>query len=61
MAVRKLGSRLYVSVKWKRNRIETVTAAATEAEAKKIEKAVKTAFRIYRFDHLGPKELEVVI
>jgi len=31
------------------------------AEAKRIEKAVKTAFKINRFDHLDPMSLEVVM
>ena len=61
MSVRKIGERFYVSFKWRTNRIETVTSAKNEAEAKKIEKSVKTAFKIYRFDHLNPAELEVAV
>jgi len=61
MGVRKIGGRFYVYFNWKGNRIQTVTAAETEAEAKRIEKSVKTAFNIYRFDHLEPKALEVTV
>ena len=46
---------------WKGNRLQTVTAAGNEAEAKRIERSVKTAFNIYRFDHLEPKALEVTM
>jgi integrase len=61
VAVRKIGQRYYISLKWKGNRIETASSARNEAEAKKIEKSVKTAFKIYRFDHLDPASMEVVI
>ena len=61
MGVRKIGGRFYVYFNWKGNRLQTVTSAVNEAEAKKIERAVKTAFNIYRFDHLEPKALEVTM
>ncbi len=61
MAVRQKGSRFYVYFKWKGIPVETVTSAKTEPEAKRIDKAVRTAFRISRFDHLKPEELEVVV
>jgi integrase len=61
MGVRKIGGRFYVFFNWKGNRLQTVTSAANEAEAKKIERSVKTAFNIYRFDHLEPKALEVTM
>ena len=61
MGVRKIGGRFYVYFNWKGNRLQTVTAAVNEAEAKKIERSVKTAFNIYRFDHLEPKALEVTL
>ena len=37
-----------------------MTSATSQAEAKRIEKAVKNAFKINRFDHLDPAALEVV-
>ncbi len=61
MGVRKIGGRFYVYFNWKGNRLQTVTAAGNEAEAKRIERSVKTAFNIYRFDHLEPKALEVTM
>ena len=61
MGVRKIGGRLYVYFNWKGNRLQTVTSAVNEAEAKRIERSVKTAFNIYRFDHLEPKALEVTM
>jgi integrase len=61
MGVRKIGGRFYVFFNWKGNRLQTVTAAVNEAEAKRIERSVKTAFNIYRFDHLEPKALEVTL
>jgi integrase len=61
MGVRKIGGRFYVYFNWKGNRLQTVTAAVNEAEAKRIERSVKTAFNIYRFDHLEPKALEVTM
>lgn len=41
--------------------MDTVTSATSMTEAKRIEKAVRTAFKIYRFDHLDPSSLEVVV
>ncbi len=61
MGVRKIGGRFYVFFNWKGNRLQTVTAALNEAEAKRIERSVKTAFNIYRFNHLEPKALEVTM
>ncbi|MFC1833221.1 tyrosine-type recombinase/integrase [Thermodesulfobacteriota bacterium] len=61
MGVRKIGGRFYVYFNWKGNRLQTVTSAVNEAEAKRIERSVKTAFNIYRFDHLEPKALEVTL
>jgi hypothetical protein len=61
MGVRKIGEKFYIFFNWKGNRIQTVTSASTETEAKKLEKHVKTAFYIYRFDHLEPKALEVTL
>lgn len=58
MGVRQIGGRFYVYFNWKGNRLQTVTSATNEAEAKKLEKAVKTAFNILRFDHLNPQEKE---
>ena len=61
MAVRVKGDRYYVAFRWKKHRMDTVTSATSMTEAKRIEKAVRTAFRIYRFDHLDPASLEVVV
>ena len=61
MAVRLRGKTYYVCFVWKRNRMDTATLATSEGEAKRIEKAVKTAFDIYRFDHLDPAALEVAV
>lgn len=61
MAVRMKGSRYYIAFRWKQHRMDTSSSATSMAEAKKIEKAVKTAFKINRFDHLEPAALEVVM
>src|SRR5208283_1298654 len=61
MAVRLRGKTYYVCFVWKSNRMDTATLATSESEAKRIEKAVKTAFDIYRFDHLDPAALEVAV
>jgi hypothetical protein len=61
MSVRIKGSAYYVSFRWKGFRMDTTTSVKTEAAAKKLEKAVKTAFRINRFDHLDPASLDVVV
>jgi integrase len=61
MAIRVKGTKYYVSFRWKQHRMDTVTSATSMAEAKRIEKAVKNAFKIYRFDHLDPASLEVVM
>jgi integrase len=61
MAVREVDGRFYVYFTWKKNRIETVTSARTMAEAKRIEKDVKSAFRVYRFDNLDQPAREFVI
>ncbi len=61
MGMMKIGEKHYVSFKWKGNRIRTVTPASNATEAKRIEKAVKTAFKINSFGHLDPASLEVVV
>lgn len=61
MGVRVKGTKYYVSFRWKQHRMDTVTSATSLAEAKKIEKAVKNAFKICRYDHLDPASLEVVM
>ncbi len=61
MGIMKIGEKFYVSFKWKGNRIRTVTPSRNETEAKKIERAVKTAFKIGTFGHLTPTEQEVVV
>jgi integrase len=61
MAIRVKGTKYYVSFRWKQHRMDTVTSATNMAEAKRIEKAVRTAFKINRFDHLDPASLEVVV
>jgi len=57
----KISNKYYVSFKWKGNRIRTVTPATNVTEAKKIERAVKTAFKIGTFGHLEPECLDVVM
>ena len=54
MGLMKIGEKYYVSFKWKGHRIRTVTPATNSTDAKKIEKAVKTAFQIGIFGHLEP-------
>jgi integrase len=61
MAVREIGGSYYVYFTWKKHRIETVTSAKTVAEAKRIEKDVKSALRVYSFDNLDQPALEFVI
>ena len=61
MGIMKIGEKFYVSFKWNGNRIRTVTPARNETEAKKVERAVKTAFKINSFGHLNPTEQEVVV
>ncbi len=61
MGIMKIGDKFYVSFKWKGNRVRTVTPARNEADAKKIERAVKTAFKIGTFGHLTPPEQQVVV
>jgi integrase len=61
MAIRQISDRYYVYFTWKKHRIETVTAAKSIAEAKGIEKDVKSAFRVYRFDNLDTAALEFVV
>jgi integrase len=61
MSVRTKGSTYYVTFNWKGFRMDTATSVKTEAAAKKLEKAVKTAFRINRFDHLDPASMDVVV
>ncbi|MGO9117530.1 MAG: tyrosine-type recombinase/integrase [Desulfomonilaceae bacterium] len=61
MAIRQKGKRFYVYFKWNGNLLETATSAERESEARRIDKAVQTAFRINRFDHLRPDEKEFVV
>jgi len=61
MGLTKIGEKYYVSFKWKGHRIRTVTPATNSTDAKRIEKAVKTAFKIGTFGHLEPECLDVVI
>jgi integrase len=61
VAVRQKGKRFYVYVKWNGTLLETATSAPNEAAARRIDKAVRTALRINRFDHLKPDEQEWVV
>lgn len=61
MSIRVRGDKYYVAFRWKKHRMEGVTRATSKAEAKKMEKDIHNAFSIYRFDHLEPKALEVVM
>ena len=61
MAVRQKGKRFYVYFKWNGALLETATSAQNEANARRIDKAVRTALRINRFDHLKPDEQEFIV
>jgi integrase len=61
VAVRQKGKRFYVYVKWNGTLLETATSAQNEANARRIDRAVRTALRINRFDHLKPDEQEWVV
>jgi integrase len=61
VAVRKKGERFYVYCKWNGTLLETATSVQNEASARRIDKAVRTALRINRFDHLKPDEQEWVV
>ena len=61
MAVRQKGKRFYVYCKWNGTLLETATSAQNEANARRIDRAVRTALRINRFDHLKPDEQEWVV
>ena len=63
MSVREKGGRFYISFKCKGERINdtAIPSARNEAEAKRIDKSLKTAFKIFHFDHLKPPELEVAL
>lgn len=52
MAIKNENGRFVICFQWKKDRLETVSEARTLAEAKRIEKDVKSAFRVYRFDSL---------
>jgi hypothetical protein len=52
VAIRNENGRFVIYFQWKKERLETVSEAKNLAEAKKIEKDVKSAFRVYRFDSL---------
>ena len=60
MSVRIRGKCYYVSFRWKKNRMDSATSATNLKEAERIDRAVRTAFNIYRFDHLDAASLEVV-
>jgi integrase len=61
MGIMKIGEKYYVSFKWKGNRIRTVTPATNATDAKRTEKAVKTAFKIGSYGHLDPEAQEVIV
>ncbi|MGO9118310.1 MAG: tyrosine-type recombinase/integrase [Desulfomonilaceae bacterium] len=61
MAVRQKGKRFYVYFKWNGALLETATSAQNEANARRIDRAVRTALRINRFDHLKPDEQEFIV
>lgn len=52
MAIKHENGRFVIYFQWKKERLETVSEARNLAEAKRIEKDVKSAFRVYRFDSL---------
>ena len=61
MAVRERGRGYQIELEWKGIRLFGACAVSSKAEARKIAKSVKTAFKIYRFDHLEPAAMEVVL
>jgi integrase len=61
MAVRERGKGFQIEFQWKGNRLFGACPVTSRAEALKIEKSLKTAFKIYRFDHLEPTAMEVVL
>ena len=61
MAVRERRGTYYVTFRWNNHRMDTATPAASMVEARRIEKAIRTAFSIGRFDHLEPNALDVVV
>ena len=61
MAVRERGKGYQIEFEWKGHRLYGACPVSNKAAARKIEKAAKTAFRIYRFDHLEPEALDLVI
>jgi len=52
VAIKNENGRFVIYFQWKKERLETVSEARNLAEAKRIEKDVKSAFRVYRFDSL---------
>jgi len=52
VAIKEVNGRFVIYFEWKKERLETVSEARNLAEAKRIEKDVKSAFRVYRFDSL---------
>jgi integrase len=52
MAIKNENGRFVIYFQWKKERLETVSESRTLAEAKRLEKDVKSAFRVYRFDGL---------
>jgi len=52
VAIKEVNGRFVIYFEWKKERLETVSEARNLAEAKRIEKDVKAAFRVYRFDSL---------
>src|SRR5208283_1969454 len=52
MAIKEVKGRFVIHFEWKKHRLETVSEARNLAEAKRIEKDLKSAFRVYRFDTL---------
>ena len=61
MAIRLKGNKFYIAFRWKNNRMDTVCGATSRKEAVRVERAVRNAFAINRFDHLDPAAREVVM
>jgi len=61
VSVRVRGRGYQIEFEWKGHRLYGACPVSSKAEALKIDKSVKTAFRIYRFDHLEPAAMEVVL
>jgi integrase len=61
VAIKNENGRFVIYFQWKKERLETVSEARNLAEAKRIERDVRSAFRVYRFDSLDGAAMSWVI